>query len=248
MASPAGRRQTRGVHTDLAPTAERFRALARSSPWRWSTLEFDLAREDLEHAWIRRPDLLRVEGGDGRVHVTTGRDRPVAVAYGVDGGSPLARVWPTDVEPRYDADGLVAERPDDFAIDYDPPFHDDYFWVALLDPAELAEGVEVLSVDAVSHHGRPAWEARVRPTPEYDPRCACCALLSGNGELDPDPWVPTADSTVRLDVQTGVCVSVRHIGSGWCGQEAEMRIRAVDEPLADDLFRRPCWFSGRRRR
>lgn len=237
---------------ELVPRPEAFRALARSSPWRWSTLEFELDRSgEVEHAWIRRPDRLRVEDRSGAVLRTTDGVNAMtspAVRYSEGGGERVTRVWPTDVEPVYGADGLVLERPDGIGIDYDEPFHDDYFWVALLDPAELAAGVEIGEVAAVEHYGRPAWEATVRPTGEYEPRCSCCALLSGNGELDPDPWVPTADSVVRLDLQTGVCVSVRHVGISGCGPEADLRIAEVDAPMADELFRRRRWFGRRRGR
>ncbi len=53
------------------PTPGRFAALARSSPWRWSTLRFGLAQDGSdtrEHlrARVRRPDTLRVERTAGR--------------------------------------------------------------------------------------------------------------------------------------------------------------------------------------
>ncbi|MGW6377787.1 hypothetical protein ACWFRB_17175 [Rhodococcus sp. NPDC055112] len=105
-------------------------------------------------------------------------------------GTPIDRVWPTDVDPTYGAGGLVSVRPEGGAIDYDPPFHTDYFWVALLDPVELS------AAD------------------------------------------PNADTVIRLDVQAGVCVSVRHLGDSWCGQEGDVRILAVDEPMAAELFER----------
>ncbi|RBY74740.1 hypothetical protein DQ238_21345 [Geodermatophilus sp. TF02-6] len=53
------------------PDADDFRALARSSPWRWSTLRFSVRwpgnpwRTGPVRAWLRRPDLLRVETLDG---------------------------------------------------------------------------------------------------------------------------------------------------------------------------------------
>ncbi|WP_158550883.1 hypothetical protein [Geodermatophilus sp. TF02-6] len=93
------------------------------------------------------------------------------------------------------------------------------------------------------HGGRSAWEAVVRTTPSYEPRCSCCSLLrsrevdvreqaaGGVGQLlDEYPDV----HRVRLDVQTGVCVlvdapEVRGIGH-------DLRIEAVDEPMDDELF------------
>lgn len=234
----------------MIPSANGFRALARSSPWRWSTLEFELDLSGrVEHAWIARPDRLRVETAGEVTHVQSEASPLARVAYSAHGrGIAVERVWPTEVDPTYDPDGLVAVRPEAVGIDYDPPFHSDYFWVALLDPVELSDGVEIGEVSAVTHHGRLAWEATVRPTPDYEPRCGCCALLSGAGELDEVPWVPNADTVVRLDAQTGVCVSIRHLGNSWGGQEGEMRILAVDEPMADELFRRHRRGFGRWRR
>lgn len=224
----------------MMPEVTDFRALARSSPWRWSTLEFEVDRSGtVEHAWIARPDRLRVESSGEVTHVQPEAPPFRRMGYSHHGkGVPIARVWPTDVDPTYGDGGLVAVRPEGAAIDYDPPFHSDYFWVALLDPVELSAAVEIGDVREVMHHDRPAWEARVRPTPDYEPRCDCCALLSGSGELEQVPWVPTADTMVRLDVQTGVCVSVRHLGDSWCGQEGDVRILTVDEPVPDELFRR----------
>ena len=51
----------------MDPTIERFRALARSSPWRWSTLRYVQERDpsgrdqNLVRVFIRRPRLARVE-------------------------------------------------------------------------------------------------------------------------------------------------------------------------------------------
>jgi hypothetical protein len=55
-------------------TEERFRALARSSPWRWCSLQFVRTRRPERdrlaadvRAWLRRPGGLRVEDLDGRL-------------------------------------------------------------------------------------------------------------------------------------------------------------------------------------
>ena len=66
-------------------TEETFRALARSSPWRWRSVH--LVREvggpvgeGSVEAWVRRPHLMRVLA-DGEVHVV--RERPTQFArYG----------------------------------------------------------------------------------------------------------------------------------------------------------------------
>lgn len=52
------------------PSADDVAALARSSPWRWTTLRFTVVwprdpwRTTPVRAWLRRPDRLRVETVD----------------------------------------------------------------------------------------------------------------------------------------------------------------------------------------
>ena len=145
-------------------------------------------------------------------------------------------------------------------ISYDAPMYRDYFWVAMLDPVELADGhspdadaslpgTEIDAAVEVEHAGRRAWEAIVRPTPAYQPRCTCCSLLrsreidlaeaaSGAGDKVVLAEYPQA-YRVRLDVGTGVCVLTEPIGGSMPGSGHELRIEAVDEPMADDLFRSP---------
>ena len=224
-----------------APSADDFRALARSSPWRWSTLRFTMRASLAAHGrtalrgWLRRPDRLRVETvGGALVQVVHEPRREAAPA------------------PELRPDGLVARRPPVFQHSIDDPMHENYYWVSVLDPAELADGagdggtdvpgLDVDDVAEVEHGGRPAWEALVRTTPAYEPRCGCCSLLRdrridevewGGAKLDAYPeayWV-------RLDVGTGVCVRTEALGGSIAGQGHEVRIEAVDEPMGDELFR-----------
>jgi hypothetical protein len=217
------------------PSVDAFAALARSSPWRWSTLRFALewsaAQLPPVRAWLRRPDRLRVESPDGALLqvVREPGDRSV----------PAARLRP---------DGLVAARPREGRHEgYDAPMFQNYFWVALLDPVELAAGLEVGPVRAVEHAGRPAWEAVVRTTPAYEPRCGCCSLLRAR-EVDLDEYGPDPGRLldaypeayrVRLDVGTGVCVRTEAVGGAVDGSGHELRIEAVDEPMDDELFPEP---------
>ncbi|MDP5182689.1 hypothetical protein QOZ88_08550 [Blastococcus sp. BMG 814] len=239
-----------------SPSADAFAALARSSPWRWSTLRFTVSwpgdpwRTAAVRAWLRRPDALRVETLDGAL-LQAGRDTRLTVA--------------TDPAPVLRADGLVAERP--WGLWLDDPMFQNYFWVAMLDPAELADpgldatpGEPPLLLDAVTeveHAGRPAWEAVVRTTPEYEPRCGCCSLLRSpdvdRAEYEDDAAHLLAAyperHRVRLDVRTGVCVFTEALGGEISGRGHDLRIEAVDEPMADALFvepRRPLF--GRRGR
>jgi hypothetical protein len=257
------------------PTSDAFAALARSSPWRWSTLRFtgrwqgDGPWHRPLRAWVRRPDLLRVESLDGEL-LQVVRQPPQRVSVlTTDGGLTRELPWLTAdgvPGPELRADGLVAARPDRLAWDFslDAPMYQDYRWVAMLDPAELADGsepesddvvraVDLDTVTEVDHGGRPAWEAIVRPTAAYQPRCSCCPLLhsresdlleygpEGLREDYPDAY------RVRLDVGTGVCVFTEELGGtpdGIAGHD--LRIEAVGEPMPDELFARRRGLSGRR--
>jgi hypothetical protein len=250
----------------LIPSADAFAALARSSPWRWSTLRFTGRwdgggpwRRQLR-AWVRRPDLLRVEGLDGEL-LQIVRQRPQRVGVlTADGGFSRELPWWSAggaPAPELRSDGLVARRPDRLRWDFslDAPMYQDYRWVAMLDPAELADGhdreseavVPAIAVEAVTevdHGGRPAWEATVRTTPAYEPRCACCPLLhSRESDLLEYGLEGLQDEypeayRVRLDVGTGVCVLTEQFGGGTSGGITghDLRIEAVDEPMPDELF------------
>ncbi|MGY1769646.1 hypothetical protein [Blastococcus sp. SYSU D00813] len=247
------------------PDAEDFRALARSSPWLWSTLRFtyrDARSGDPVRAWLRRPDRLRVETPDGAL-VQVVRDEPRRMGLLTDDGSSatVELLRAADVpSPRRRSDGLVAERPSSQGVSYDDPMYRDYRWVAALDPVELADGLEpgtgdragvalrVEGVAEVVHGGRPAWEAVVVTTDRYEPRCGCCSLLR-DARIDRDEWgdwaerfghlvYPTA-TRVRLDVGTGVCVSTEDLDGTHTGEGLEVLIEAVDEPMDDALFVEP---------
>ncbi len=247
----------------LVPTPDSFAALARSSPWRWSTLRFTVrrgvggGRPDVVRAWLRRPDVVRVETLDGEL-LQVVREPPQQVRASLP--------WPSSAdEPVRRPDGLVAERAPGFF--FDAPMFEDYRWVAMLDPVELADGRDHVSgdparpalvVDAVTeveHAGRPAWEAVVRTTPVYEPRCGCCPLLRSR-EVDLLEFADHPENIlsaypdayrVRLDVGTGVCVSTEELGGLTPGAGHDLRIEAVDEPMAEDLFVQPRRGPFRRR-
>jgi hypothetical protein len=253
------------------PSSDDFRALARSSPWRWSTLRFVGRRPgqtwqaDELRARVRRPDRLRVETLDGGLIQIVREDRQQIGRMTTDGGRTVELPWPGDESapaPEFRADGLVARRPATWEVSVDDPMYQDYFWIAMLDPVELADGrdpdtldpvgpaLHVDSLTVVEHEGRPAWEAVVRPTEAYEPRCADgnCALLrsrfvdarevEGGGIAEVLTEYPDA-FRVRLDVGTGICVLTRAIGGLTPGAGHSLRIEAVDEPMPDDLFVEP---------
>jgi hypothetical protein len=240
------------------PTADDFRALARSSPWRWSTLRFtvrwpgDPYRTDALRAWLRRPDVARVETVEGELRqIVRERGTQVGVLTS-DGGRTSRLPWPGEgPRPELRPDGLVAARPSSWDVSYDAPMYQDYRWVAMLDPVELADGrfeesgdragpgPDIAEVREVEHGGRPAWEARVTTTAGYEPRCGCCPLLRSR-EVDEAEWgaplleAYPASYRVRLDVRTGVCVLTEATDDRSPGHD--LRIEAVDEPMDDGLF------------
>ncbi len=191
------------------PTPERFRGLARSSPWRWRVLAFDLHRRPLHgpahtvHATVERGVGLHVTLADGEprrppaVRNVAGRVHP----GGAGRGTPtvdLPYAWELPAE--VDADGFVVRRPADRVSD--DPMWQDYQWVAMLDPVELADGslrepgpvwsadaapppaLDVHRLDAAVRHGRETWWAEVSPLEGYSPRCSCCPLLFGRVSED----------------------------------------------------------------
>ena len=187
---------------------EAFRALARSSPWRWRSLQLivDYVGERLEHprpvrARVARPSGLRVEEMDGTLISASWADQPWGSAWDDDGFGPLEREMygPQDARaaaPLLRPDGLVAERPAETGhLRYDDLLFQSYRWVAMLDPVELADGDALVAsgrrsaalspisregaVRVVQRGGRTAWEAVIQTTGHYLPRCTCCPALSG---------------------------------------------------------------------
>lgn len=213
------------------PGPDDFRALARSSPWRFGVLHFThrVPGEEPVEAWLRRPGHLEVLSG-GERHVETGVPYSRSPLFGWDAlGLPLEPVEippisPQSVDPVRRSDGLVIERPDAPEVEYDDPMWQNYRWVAMLDPVELSHGVEVSDVDAHHRLGRVTWTAKCSALPGeeagYAPRCSCCPLLFGTVsqalEFDdpaevrtrePDAGYPTG-FRVSLDVEAGVVVEV----------------------------------------
>jgi len=146
-------------------------------------------------------------------------------------------------------------------IRYDDPMYQDYRWVAMLDPVELADGlgsrrerspampaVQLGDVVEVVHHGRDAWQAIAIPRPSYEARCPCCPLLdSGPAAAKADavfgdePPSGNGDDTrhcVTPDVETGICVFTKQLDGERRGNGHDLCIVAVDAALPDSLFLR----------
>lgn len=240
------------------PSAEDFRALARSSPWRFTRVHFTHRQQDTGRtgaegaveAWLDR----RLQ------RVTVRTPHGIEVAEGVPyGGAVALAAWEeegseTAVPPSqrsdavlYRPDGLVAERPPEWHYDHGDPMWRDYQWTAMLDPAELGQGVEITELTATVLRGRPTWAATCRPLVGagedweggYEPRCGCCPLLDSLAsrllEYGPDdPTLATEEPPttycVHLDVQTGIVVDVTAL-DGLGGSSLTNEIHDVDEPL-----------------
>ena len=185
------------------PTPELFRGLARSSPWRWRTLAFDLHRRPLHgpdqtvHAVVERGQGVEVRLDTGERHTQRAQRSSVGwhgAASGRQVTSALPYAWELPAE--VGADGFVVHRRS-FPGTSDDPMWQDYQFVAMLDPVELADGLprdpghgwgpdavrppalDVHRLDATVRQGRETWWAEVSPLAEYSPRCSCCPLLFG---------------------------------------------------------------------
>jgi hypothetical protein len=230
--------------------------LARSSPWRFTTLHLTHRRPTGDagrrgtldvQAWLdRRRHRLTVRSAD-RVEVAGGAPYSVSDILVVGGGvAEGVHPGPTPPPPLVRPDGLVEQRPEGHHLAHGDPMWRDYLWTAMLDPAELSVGVDIGDVAATTVRGRPTWAATCRPlvgadvdwAGGYDPRCGCCPLLDSTAsrlvEYGPDdparfpPDLPTA-YRVHLDVRTGIAVDVTPL-DGTGGTNLTNEIHAVDEP------------------
>src|SRR6476469_2910625 len=102
------------------PTPERLRGLARSSPWRWRALAFDLHRRPLHgpehtvHATVERGVGLAVTLADGEPRRDPAVRNVAGLVHPGDAGRgtptvELPYAWELPVE--VDADGFVVRRP-----------------------------------------------------------------------------------------------------------------------------------------
>ena len=250
-----------GTLVPMPVTPLTFARLAQSSPWRWRSLQLRYADSRYAvRAWVGRPRALRVETLDGRLVQAVARPEHSAgsmISFGVDGVSaPVVRPWPWEVEVPLDAEGLVVRRPSSFEVELDDEIFQTYRFVAALDPAELASGVDLTDVREQVWRDRLVWEATARPTPAYRPRCTCCALLPGviaeglflaegggaDEPSDPDVRFPdwrAEEFFVRLDVRTGVVAAVDRLDRHDPAARLTLDVEAVDGDWPPEHFVEP---------
>ncbi len=236
-------------HGDVEPTVDTFRALARSSPWRWRTLHFTRRNEQGEvEAWLRRPGELVVRPAGEHDEYVTGVPYSSSTIIATTGESVDI---PEPSGPTFRPDGLVAERPEDYHFEHGDPMWQNYTWTAMLDPEELSHHVDVGDVTGGELHGREVVRARLRPQEGYEPRCGCCALLwsevSVSAEYGDEPdrlarfraeGFPEAFD-VAIDLQTGVLVALEPLGHDPHDSAFDLEIHEVDTDL-------DAVFAGRR--
>jgi len=203
------------VTASVTPTVDDFQALARSSPWRWTSLHFRHRSRRLDvEVWLARPDGVRIVDSSGApVTINLESQRP-------DGRA--TRPW----EPVNGDDGL---------------YWDNYSWLAMLDPVELSHDVAISRLREDEVAGRAVWRAHVRALPGYDPRCSCCALvwceIADIYEWGDTPgWTPTKEAypdhyDIALDVATGVVVRCLPVGGSPDAARIENDIVEVDADL-----------------
>ncbi len=238
----------------MEPTVDTFRALARSSPWRWTTLHFRhrSSYPGEAEAWVRRPGQLLVRRPSGEEHHVSGVPYSVSrlmVATAPEGEETVECAPEPEAPPVFRPDGLVESRPTDWYLEHSDPMWGNYSWPAMLDPEELSHHVDVSGLRAVDVAGRPAWLADLRARPGYLPRCGgnCCDLIYSEAGLRadfPDPEdVPESlrgrtypdHYDVALDVQTGVVVRCLPVGGADDAPWLENDILEVDADL-DAVF------------
>ncbi|MEO6531234.1 MAG: hypothetical protein ABI563_12515 [Specibacter sp.] len=230
-------------------TADTFRHICRSSPWRWQTLRFELhskfpaadsgesqASKEADLAlkcWVRRPGALRVETLDGTLLASTTKINESRDSLFISGNRKPWLLQPSLVNPVRDGDGFVVRRPEAL---YGEPAYGSGRFSAALDPVELAGDrpvpleapfanvAEIAEISQVTHQGRAGVQAVLTPNASYRPTFADAPLLF------------PGRTAVRIDLETGICVASQSLDGDTAGAGHSMVLLGIDEYMLDDLF------------
>ncbi|WP_449372104.1 hypothetical protein [Arthrobacter psychrolactophilus] len=239
-------------------SADTFRHLCRSSPWRWQSVRFELhsslpTKLDGEPAatrasgpggahrasnptltcWVRRPGALRVETATGKLLASTTKINQSKDSLFISGNRSPWLLPPSLVNPVKDAAGLVIRRPE---AHYGEPAYGSGRSAAALDPAEVA-GDHPVPLE--KPFANVAEISEVREV-EHQGRAALEAIVSPNSSyrpLFPDaPLLFPGRTLLRIDLDTAIAVMSRSLDGSTAGAGHSIMILGVDEYMLNDLF------------
>ncbi|MHA7306347.1 hypothetical protein ACX80E_14050 [Arthrobacter sp. TMN-49] len=241
--------------TDSAFTADTFRHICRSSPWRWQSVRFELHRkfpadgvggppesaggkgsQDTAPAlqcWVRRPGALRVETLAGTLLASTTRINESRDSLFISGNRKPWLLPPPLVNPVRDGNGFVVRRPEAL---YGEPAYGSGRFSAALDPVELAGDRPVPLEAPFANVAEISDIAQV----SHQGRPAIEAVLSPNASYHPTfadaPLLFPGRTAVRIDLETGICVASQSLDGDTAGAGHWMVLLGIDEYMLDDLF------------
>ncbi|WP_425863636.1 hypothetical protein [Arthrobacter sp. TWP1-1] len=239
-------------------SAESFRHICRSSPWRWQTLRFELHRKFPTQAdggagtswvagagaahlapalamncWVRRPGALRVETPEGKLLASTTKINESKDSLFISGNRKPWLLPPALVNPVKDGDGYVVRRPEAL---YGEPAYGSGRSAAALDPVELA-GDRPVPLEAPFAN---VAEIEHIAAVTHHGRSAVEAVLTPNASYRPvfadAPLLFPGRTAVRIDLETGICVASQSLDGSTAGAGHWMILLGIDEYMLDDLF------------
>lgn len=244
-------------------TADAFRHICRSSPWRWQTVRFELHRKFPNTAdggagnswvpptaaggaaapgtdpalslncWVRRPGALRVETQDGKLLASTTKINESRDSLFISGNRKPWLLQPSLVNPVKDDAGFVVRRPE---ARYGEPAYGSGRAAAALDPVELA-GERPVPLEAPFAN---VAEIDDIAAVSHHGRAAVEAVLTPNSSYHPvfadAPLLFPGRTAVRIDLDTGICVASQSLDGATAGAGHWMVLLGIDEYMLDDLF------------
>ncbi|ALV44494.1 hypothetical protein SAMN04489740_2109 [Arthrobacter alpinus] len=239
-------------------SAEAFRHICRSSPWRWRTVRFELHRKFPTaddggagsawvpgggsghpapalalNCWVRRPGALRVESLEGELLASTTKINESKDSLFISGNRKPWLLPPSLVNPVKDSAGYVVRRPEAL---YGEPAYGSGRSAAALDPVELA-GEHPVPLEAPFAN---VAEIEHIASASHHGRAAIEAILTPNASYRPvfadAPLLFPGRTAIRIDLETGICVASQSLDGPTAGAGHWMVLLGIDEYMLDDLF------------